>query len=129
MSKIFIFVFKNPTFMSKAVLDEGVKKSNELRIVEAVNNSVRKLTKLDMKLNDALPQINLDQETFTSTTNGGIEAVNSTAAEEGNTHTKIPINEIEARTPHHSLHTPPIPHLQNGNRDRQEIRQPRNSNP
>lgn len=39
--------------------------------VEAVDN-VRKLTKLDMKLNDALPKITVDPETYTVTADGEI---------------------------------------------------------
>jgi len=37
--------------------------------VEAVGN-VRKLTKLDMKLNDSLPQITADPEKYTVTADG-----------------------------------------------------------
>lgn len=39
--------------------------------VEAVEN-VRKLTKLDMKLNDALPKITVDPETYTVTADGEV---------------------------------------------------------
>ncbi|KAL9332775.1 hypothetical protein ACSQ67_002385 [Phaseolus vulgaris] len=47
--------------------DNGVKASYGLnKRVEAVEN-VRKLTKLDMKLNDALPEITVDPETYTVT--------------------------------------------------------------
>ncbi|KAF7839772.1 urease [Senna tora] len=54
-------------FVSKAALANGVKASYGLsKRVEAVGN-VRKLTKLDMKLNDALPNITVDPETYTVT--------------------------------------------------------------
>jgi urease len=54
-------------FVSKAALDDGVKDRYGLKKrVEAVGN-VRKLTKLDMKLNDALPNIKVDPETYTVT--------------------------------------------------------------
>ncbi|KAG5521892.1 hypothetical protein RHGRI_034200 [Rhododendron griersonianum] len=50
-----------------AALDDGVKASYGLnKRVEAVGN-VRRLTKLDMKLNDALPDIKVDPETYTVT--------------------------------------------------------------
>jgi urease len=39
--------------------------------VEAVGG-VRKLTKLDMKLNDALPDITVDPETYTVTADGEV---------------------------------------------------------
>lgn len=39
--------------------------------VEAVDN-VRKLTKLDMKLNDALPKITVDPETYKVTADGEV---------------------------------------------------------
>ena len=39
--------------------------------VEAVS-SVRGLTKLDMKLNDALPNIDVDPETYTVTADGEV---------------------------------------------------------
>lgn len=48
-------------------LDDGVKALYGLnKRVEAVGN-VRRLTKLDMKLNDALPDIKVDPETYTVT--------------------------------------------------------------
>ncbi|TKY47750.1 Urease protein [Spatholobus suberectus] len=59
-------------FLSKAALDDGVKASYGLnKRVEAVEN-VRKLTKLDMKLNDALPEITVDPETYTVTADGEV---------------------------------------------------------
>ncbi|RDX94687.1 hypothetical protein CR513_22907, partial [Mucuna pruriens] len=55
-----------------AALNNGVKASYGLdKRVEAVEN-VRKLTKLDMKLNDALPQITVDSETYAVTADGEV---------------------------------------------------------
>lgn len=60
------------SFVSKAALDCGVKEQYGLqKRVEAVSN-VRKLTKLDMKLNNALPSITVDPETYTVTADGEI---------------------------------------------------------
>ncbi|XP_043703344.1 urease-like [Telopea speciosissima] len=57
-------------FVSKAAKDAGIEKLYELnKRVEAVSN-VRKLTKVDMKLNDALPQIDVDPETYTVRADG-----------------------------------------------------------
>ncbi|KAL6983864.1 Urease [Sarracenia purpurea var. burkii] len=54
-------------FVSKAALDNGIKTLYGLnKRLEAVGN-VRRLTKLDMKLNDALPNITVDPETYTVT--------------------------------------------------------------
>lgn len=65
-------------FVSKAALDDGVKAKYGLsKRVEAVGN-VRKLTKSDMKLNDALPNITVDPETYTVTADG--EDLTCTAA-------------------------------------------------
>ncbi|KAL0385384.1 UNVERIFIED_CONTAM: Urease [Sesamum radiatum] len=65
-------------FISKAALDSGVKDEYGLKKrVEAVSN-VRRLTKLDMKLNDALPHITVDPETYTVTADG--EVLTCTAA-------------------------------------------------
>ena len=59
-------------------LDDGVKAKYGLnKRVEAVGN-VRKLTKSDMKLNDALPNITVDPETYTVTADG--EVLTCTAA-------------------------------------------------
>ncbi|XP_054805536.1 urease [Prosopis cineraria] len=59
-------------FVSKVALENGVKASYGLnKRVEAVGN-VRKLTKLDMKLNDALPHITVDPETYTVTADGEV---------------------------------------------------------
>lgn len=57
-------------FVSKAAVDCGIKEAYGLnKRVEAVSN-VRKLTKLDMKLNDALPDIKVDPETYLVTADG-----------------------------------------------------------
>ncbi|KAK4265017.1 hypothetical protein QN277_026124 [Acacia crassicarpa] len=59
-------------FVSKMALEDGVKASYGLsKRVEAVEN-VRNLTKLDMKLNDALPHITVDPETYTVTADGEV---------------------------------------------------------
>lgn len=56
----------------QVALDSGVKELYGLdKRVEAVGN-VRKLTKLDMKLNDALPDITVDPETYTVTADGEV---------------------------------------------------------
>ncbi|KAK7306237.1 hypothetical protein VNO77_44163 [Canavalia gladiata] len=66
------------TFVSKAALDQGIKASYGLnKRLEAVEN-VRKLTKLDMKLNTTLPEITVDPETYTVTADG--EVLTCTAA-------------------------------------------------
>ncbi|KAL7135057.1 hypothetical protein ABFS83_11G067300 [Erythranthe nasuta] len=65
-------------FVSKVALDSGIKEDYGLnKRLEAVSN-VRKLTKLDMKLNDALPQITVDPEAYTVTADG--EVLTCTAA-------------------------------------------------
>ncbi|KAL8037907.1 hypothetical protein ABFX02_11G068200 [Erythranthe guttata] len=65
-------------FVSKVALDSGIKEHYGLnKRLEAVSN-VRKLTKLDMKLNDALPQITVDPEAYTVTADG--EVLTCTAA-------------------------------------------------
>ncbi|KAK6930848.1 Urease, beta subunit [Dillenia turbinata] len=57
-------------FVSKVAVDNGIKALYGLdKRVEAVSD-VRGLTKLDMKLNDALPEILVDPETYTVTANG-----------------------------------------------------------
>lgn len=57
-------------FVSKAAVDCGIKDAYGLnKRVEAVSN-VRNLTKLDMKLNDALPDIKVDPETYLVTADG-----------------------------------------------------------
>nr|ATD84003.1 urease [Aldrovanda vesiculosa] len=57
-------------FVSKAALDSGIKDKYGLqKRVEAVGN-VRSLTKDDMKLNNALPDIKVDPETYRVTADG-----------------------------------------------------------
>lgn len=57
-------------FVSKVAAECGIKTHYGLtKRVEAVGN-VRRLTKLDMKLNDALPVITVDPETYTVTADG-----------------------------------------------------------
>ncbi|XP_047322206.1 urease-like [Impatiens glandulifera] len=57
-------------FVSKVAKESGVKKVYQLeKRVEAVGN-VRKVNKLDMKLNDALPNITVDPETYTVKADG-----------------------------------------------------------
>ncbi|KAF2292859.1 hypothetical protein GH714_029406 [Hevea brasiliensis] len=57
-------------FVSKIAAYNGIKALYGLsKRVEAVGN-VRRLTKLDMKLNDALPNITVDPETYTVTADG-----------------------------------------------------------
>ncbi|CAK9325627.1 unnamed protein product [Citrullus colocynthis] len=59
-------------FVSKEAVNAGVKAMYGLKKrVEAVGN-VRKLTKLDMKWNDALPLIEVDPETYTVKANGEV---------------------------------------------------------
>ncbi|KAK7312000.1 hypothetical protein RJT34_10526 [Clitoria ternatea] len=66
------------TFVSKAALENGVKALYGLnKRLEAVEN-VRKLTKLDMKLNNTLPEITVDPESYTVTADG--EVLTCTAA-------------------------------------------------
>lgn len=59
-------------FVSKAAKEAGVASEYKLaKRVEAVGG-VRSLTKLDMKLNDALPKIEVDPETYTVTADGEV---------------------------------------------------------
>ncbi|KAM0928086.1 hypothetical protein ACQ4PT_002259 [Festuca glaucescens] len=59
-------------FVSKAAKEAGVASEYKLaKRVEAVGG-VRGLTKLDMQLNDALPKINVDPETYTVTADGEV---------------------------------------------------------
>ncbi|XWS69206.1 hypothetical protein CRYUN_Cryun04dG0159600 [Craigia yunnanensis] len=59
-------------FISKAALDCGIKELYGLKKrVEAVGNT-RNLTKLDMKLNNALPNITVDPETYIVTADGEV---------------------------------------------------------
>lgn len=64
--EFFVFVCK------QAAKDNGVKTLYDLnKRVEAVCN-VRNLRKCDMKLNDALPKILVDPETYTVTADGEV---------------------------------------------------------
>ncbi|KAM3279558.1 hypothetical protein ACQJBY_046740 [Aegilops geniculata] len=59
-------------FVSKAAKEAGVASEYKLaKRVEAVGG-VRRLSKLDMKLNDALPKIEVDPETYTVTADGQV---------------------------------------------------------
>uniref|UniRef100_A0A1D1ZIH4 urease n=2 Tax=Anthurium amnicola TaxID=1678845 RepID=A0A1D1ZIH4_9ARAE len=59
-------------FVSKAAKEAGIAEKYGLKKrVEPVSN-VRGLTKLDMKLNDMLPKIEVDPETYTVTANGEV---------------------------------------------------------
>ncbi|ONK77711.1 uncharacterized protein A4U43_C02F9730, partial [Asparagus officinalis] len=59
-------------FVSKAAKDASIDNEYGLKKrVEAVGN-VRRLSKLDMKLNDALPKIDVDPETYTVTADGEV---------------------------------------------------------
>ncbi|VAI39222.1 unnamed protein product [Triticum turgidum subsp. durum] len=59
-------------FVSKAAKEAGVASEYKLaKRVEAVGG-VRHLSKLDMKLNDALPKIEVDPETYTVTADGEV---------------------------------------------------------
>ncbi|KAL3511416.1 hypothetical protein ACH5RR_030817 [Cinchona calisaya] len=57
-------------FVSKAALDSGVKDQYGLKKRVIAVSGVRKLTKLDMKLNDTLPDITVDPETYIVTADG-----------------------------------------------------------
>jgi urease subunit alpha len=65
------------TFVSQASLDRGSLPSRTARTLLPVRNT-RKLTKRDMQLNDALPQIEVDAESYTVTIDG--EAITPRAA-------------------------------------------------
>lgn len=66
--KVMIFLFS----CEQVAAESGVKTLYGLnKSVRAVNN-VRNLSKLDMKLNDALPNITVDPETYTVTANGEV---------------------------------------------------------
>ncbi|KAJ3671461.1 hypothetical protein LUZ60_007540 [Juncus effusus] len=59
-------------FVSKAAKDSNIAAKYGLqKRVESVSN-VRNLTKLDMKLNDALPKIEVDPESYTVTADGEV---------------------------------------------------------
>ncbi|XP_027153562.1 urease [Coffea eugenioides] len=57
-------------FVSKAALDCGVKDQYGLKKRVKAVSGIRRLTKLDMKLNDALPDIKVDPETYIVTADG-----------------------------------------------------------
>jgi urease subunit alpha len=57
------------TFVSQASLERGSLPSRTARTLLPVRNT-RKLTKRDMQLNDALPQIEVDAESYTVTIDG-----------------------------------------------------------
>ncbi|KAI5352042.1 PREDICTED: urease [Prunus dulcis] len=59
-------------FVSKAAIDNCVKDLYGLDKTVAAVGNVRKLNKLDMKLNDALPKIEVDPETYTVTADGQV---------------------------------------------------------
>jgi len=62
----------NLTFVSQAALDKGTLKNLGLkRRLEAVKNT-RKIGKRDLVLNDALPKIEVDPETYTVKADGEI---------------------------------------------------------
>jgi urease subunit alpha len=52
------------TFISQAALDQGVPEQIGLRTQVAAVSGTRQLSKRDMKLNDALPKIEVDAETY-----------------------------------------------------------------
>jgi urease subunit alpha len=52
------------TFISQAALDQGVPEQIGLRTQVAAVSGTRQLSKRDMKLNDALPRIEVDAETY-----------------------------------------------------------------
>lgn len=54
-------------FISKVALDAGVKEQYRLNKRAVAVSQTRRLTKHDMKLNDALPDIKVDPETYTVT--------------------------------------------------------------
>ncbi|XP_009127562.1 urease [Brassica rapa] len=59
-------------FVSKAALRNGVKEVYGLKKRVVAVSNVRQLTKLDMKLNDALPNITVDPETYVVTADGEV---------------------------------------------------------
>ncbi|KAJ0242916.1 Urease [Hirschfeldia incana] len=61
-------------FVSKAALRNGVKEVYGLKKRVVAVSNVRQLTKLDMKLNDALPNITVDPETYVVTADGEVLA-------------------------------------------------------
>ncbi|XP_010248912.1 PREDICTED: urease isoform X2 [Nelumbo nucifera] len=65
-------------FVSKAAKDAGIEKEYGLKKRVVAVGNVRRLTKLDMKLNSALPVIDVDPEKYTVTADG--EVLTCTAA-------------------------------------------------
>ncbi|WOL14344.1 hypothetical protein Cni_G23124 [Canna indica] len=59
-------------FVSKAAKDAGIAKQYGLKKQVQAVGGVRGLTKLDMKLNDALPKIDVDPERYTVTADGEV---------------------------------------------------------
>jgi urease subunit alpha len=60
------------TFLSKAAMDQGVHKSLGLQKRVAAVKKCRSIGKRDMKLNDALPRIDVDPETYVVKADGQI---------------------------------------------------------
>jgi urease subunit alpha len=58
------------TFISQAGLDNNIPKHLKLQKQTLPVSGIRKLTKRDMKLNDALPQMEVDPETYEVRANG-----------------------------------------------------------
>ncbi len=52
------------TFMSKAAINRGIHENLNLQKQVVAVSDIRKLTKRDMKLNDAMPQMDVDSETY-----------------------------------------------------------------
>lgn len=60
--------------LTQAALRNGVKEVYGLKKRVVAVSNVRQLTKLDMKLNDALPSITVDPETYVVTADGEVLA-------------------------------------------------------
>jgi urease subunit alpha len=52
------------TFLSQAAIDQGIPNMLNLQKKTAAVSNIRQLTKRDMKLNDAMPQMEVDSETY-----------------------------------------------------------------
>ncbi|XP_065025550.1 urease-like isoform X2 [Musa acuminata AAA Group] len=59
-------------FVSKVAKDAGIANQYGLKKLTKAVGNVRGLTKLDMKLNDALPEINVDPESYKVTADGEV---------------------------------------------------------
>ncbi|THU46632.1 hypothetical protein C4D60_Mb09t06970 [Musa balbisiana] len=59
-------------FVSKVAKDAGIANQYGLKKLTMAVGNVRGLTKLDMKLNDALPKINVDPESYKVTADGEV---------------------------------------------------------